>query len=69
MSKSPTKMNERELRLIEYALCFLNANWDEDNQDDLDGIATYKDVEKLARKYMNLVEETNCRKWTKITTD
>jgi hypothetical protein len=55
-------MNERELRLIEYALCFLNANWDEDNQDDLDGIATYKDVEKLARKYMNLVEETNCRK-------
>jgi hypothetical protein len=26
-------------------------------------------VEKLARKYMNLVEETNCRKWTKITTD
>jgi hypothetical protein len=55
-------MNEQELQLIEYALCFLNANWDEDNEDDLDGVATSEDLEKLARKYMNLVEENNSRK-------
>jgi len=44
-------MNEKELQIIEYALCFLNANWDQDNEDDLDGVATNKDVEKLAEKY------------------
>jgi hypothetical protein len=55
-------MDEKELRLIEYALCFLVANWDEDNADDLDGMAPFKDIEKLSRKYMNLVEENNSRK-------
>ena len=56
------RMDEKELRLIEYALCFLVANWDEDNADDLDGMAPFKDIEKLSRKYMNLVEENNSRK-------
>jgi hypothetical protein len=55
-------MNEQELQLIKYALCFLNANWDEDNEDDLDGVATNEDVQKLAEKYCNLLEEHRCYK-------
>jgi HD-like signal output (HDOD) protein len=45
----------KELRIIQ-ALCFLNANWSEDEEDSLKGVS-YKQIEALAEKFIRLYEE------------
>ena len=56
-------MNEKELRLIEYALNSLLSNWDEDVEDDLspEGI-TFDMAEKFCRDIENRIEENNSRR-------
>jgi hypothetical protein len=56
-------MDEKDLRLIQYALHTLASNWDEDCEDDLecDGIKQI-DVESLSRDIDNQIEEINSRK-------
>jgi hypothetical protein len=57
-------MNEKELRIVEYALHTLLSNWDDEfdgeNMEE-DGI-TLKDIEKYTRKIENLLEEIACSK-------
>lgn len=42
-------------RLIDYALCYLNANWDENIEDDL-GIS-YEVFEKLLQQHKKYLDE------------
>jgi hypothetical protein len=51
----PSQINLQELRVIQYALCFLNANWEEDNQDDLN--MTQDQISKLAEKYVKIYND------------
>ena len=57
-------MNEKELRMVEYALHTLLSNWDEEmdgeNMEE-DGI-TLKDIETYTRRIENLLEEIACSK-------
>lgn len=45
-----------ECRLIEYALCYLNSNWDEFTEDDL-GITQEKLIQ-IIHKFQQLNKET-----------
>jgi len=57
-------MNEKELRIVEYALHTLLSNWDEDFDTDNmaeDGI-TLEDVEKYTSRIENQLEEIACSK-------
>ena len=57
-------MNEKELRMVEYALHTLLSNWD----DEMDGFnleeegITLKDIERYTRRIENLLEEKACSK-------
>ena len=51
----PSQINLQDLRVIQYALCFLNANWEEDNQDDLK--MTQDQISKLAEKYVQIYDD------------
>jgi hypothetical protein len=57
-------MNEKELRMVEYALHTLLSNWDNeidgDNMEE-DGI-TLKDLNEYTRYIENLLEEKACSK-------
>ena len=35
-ANQPVKLTKKERKLIDYALCFLNANFDEDNEESLE---------------------------------
>jgi len=48
--------NIKELRIIQYALCFLNANWDDSCEDDLTGI-TESDISRISIKFVDLYEK------------
>jgi hypothetical protein len=57
-------MEEKELRIVEYALHTLLSNWEEDMDGENmaeDGI-TLKDVERYTRRIENLLEEIACSK-------
>jgi len=57
-------MNEKELRMVEYALHTLLSNWDEEMDGENleeEGI-TLKDIEKYTRRIENLLEEIACSK-------
>jgi hypothetical protein len=47
-------MNPKEAKILAYALQFILANWDDDMEEDLDGLACEKDVQFLLRKYEGL---------------
>lgn len=51
-----TPMNDRELRILEYALCFLNANWDDYTEEDLLDVEQ-EEVQRLAEKYIGLRQQ------------
>ena len=57
----PSQINLQELRVIQYALCFLNANWEEDNQDDLN--MTQDQISKLAEKYVKIYNDAKKENW------
>ena len=40
-------MNDQQLAIINHALGFLISNWDEDNEESLEGVAVLADVEAL----------------------
>ncbi len=44
-------MNPKEAKILAYALQFLLANWDENNEEDLGDLACDKDIQFLLRKY------------------
>lgn len=51
-SRIQSFMNTKEIKLIEYALRFLNSNWDSDNAEDLKQYG-------INRKYL----EDKCDEW------
>jgi len=44
-------MNPKEAKILAYALQFLLANWDENNEEDLGDLACEKDLKFLLTKY------------------
>jgi len=52
-------MTKRELHLIDYALCFLNANWDEDNLEDLEKHGIDQEyLDKTITMWQNKIQES-----------
>ena len=52
-------MTKRELHLIDYALCFLNANWDEDNLEDLERHGIDQEyLDKTIMMWQNKIQES-----------
>jgi hypothetical protein len=56
-------MNEKELRMVEYALHTLLSNWcEEDDENMADDNLNINDVEKFTNWVENQIEENNSRK-------
>jgi hypothetical protein len=46
----------KDLRIIQYALCFLLSNYSEEEEENLIGVS-YKDIEKMATTFVDLYEK------------